>query len=116
MFKDKMTPNELADMTGYSRQTVNKWVREKNWETCKKEGVQGGRARFIYMSEPILTFIYNTRRMNDKVALYKANQSPLEQLMLNALRDLSETEQRQISSLLEREGLDGILRRLGIRK
>ncbi|HAW5517977.1 TPA: putative DNA-binding transcriptional regulator, partial [Escherichia coli] len=27
MFKERMTPDELARLTGYSRQTINKWVR-----------------------------------------------------------------------------------------
>ncbi|HGU1066147.1 TPA: YfeC-like transcriptional regulator, partial [Escherichia coli] len=26
MFKERMTPDELARLTGYSRQTINKWV------------------------------------------------------------------------------------------
>jgi DNA-binding XRE family transcriptional regulator len=28
--KDKMTPAELADCLGLARQTINRWVREKN--------------------------------------------------------------------------------------
>jgi DNA-binding XRE family transcriptional regulator len=31
--KDKMTPAELADCLGLARQTINRWVREKQWRT-----------------------------------------------------------------------------------
>lgn len=47
MFKERMTPDELARLTGYSRQTINKWVRKEGWTTSPKPGVQGGKARCI---------------------------------------------------------------------
>lgn len=40
--KDKMTPAELADCTGLARQTINRWVREKQWRTEAIPGVKGG--------------------------------------------------------------------------
>jgi DNA-binding XRE family transcriptional regulator len=30
MLKERMTPEELAHLTGYSRQTINKWVKKAN--------------------------------------------------------------------------------------
>lgn len=39
MFKERMTPDELARLTGYSRQTINKWVRKEGWTTSPKHGV-----------------------------------------------------------------------------
>lgn len=33
MLKERMTPEEIAHLTGYSRQTINKWVRKEGWET-----------------------------------------------------------------------------------
>jgi uncharacterized protein YjcR len=33
MLKERMTPEELAQLTGYSRQTINKWVRKEGWVT-----------------------------------------------------------------------------------
>lgn len=30
MIKERMTPEELARLTGYSRQTINKWVRKED--------------------------------------------------------------------------------------
>ena len=48
MFKERMTPDELARLTGYSRQTINKWVRKEGWTTSPKPGVQGGKARLVH--------------------------------------------------------------------
>ena len=116
MFKEKMTADELAEMTGYTRQTINKWVLKHNWETSDKRGVPGGKARFIYISEQVKTFIYNTRKMSERAASYSVLRTPLEQLMLNALRTLSKEEQKKMTALLEREGSEGLLKRLGIQK
>ena len=116
MFKDKMTADELAEMTGYTRQTINQWVQKHHWETTERRGVPGGKARFIYISEQVKTFIYNTRYMREKVASYSVLRTPLEQLMLNALRTLSEEEQQKMTAILEREGSEGLLKRLGLQK
>ncbi|NIF30817.1 putative DNA-binding transcriptional regulator [Enterobacter sp. Cy-643] len=116
MFKEKMTTDELAEMTGYTRQTINKWILKHNWETSEKRGVPGGKARFVYISEQVKTFLYNTSKMNEKVASYSVPRTPLEQLMLNALRTLSEEEQHKMTAILEREGSEGLLNRLGIQK
>ena len=45
MLKERMTPEEIAHLTGYSRQTINKWVRKEGWQTSPRPGVQGGKAR-----------------------------------------------------------------------
>ena len=50
MFKERMTPEELANLTGYSRQTINKWVRKEGWATSPKPGVQGGKARLVHVT------------------------------------------------------------------
>lgn len=54
--------------------------------------------------------------MREKVASYSVLRTPLEQLMLNALRTLSEEEQHKVTVILEREGSEGLLKRLGIQK
>lgn len=33
MLKERMTPEEIAHLTGFSRQTINKWVRKEGWQT-----------------------------------------------------------------------------------
>ncbi|EPE3185144.1 YfeC-like transcriptional regulator [Cronobacter sakazakii] len=116
MVKDRMTPDELAHYTGYSRQTINKWVRREGWHTSPKPGVQGGKARVIHIDEEVLSFIRSARRVSDNVAPYTATVgAPLENLLLNSLREMSQSEQKQLTSLLLREGIAGLLQRLDIR-
>ena len=35
MLKERMTPEEIAHLTGYSRQTINKWVRKEGWQPLR---------------------------------------------------------------------------------
>ena len=51
MLKERMTPEEIAHLTGYSRQTINKWVRKEGWQTSPRPGVQGGKARLVHVNE-----------------------------------------------------------------
>lgn len=110
-----MTPEELAALTGYSRQTINKWVRKENWTTTQKPGVQGGKARLIYIDERVQEFINNAKRAADKPATYSANSATLEGLLLHSLKQMTEGEQQKMSALILREGIAGVLKRLGIR-
>ncbi|GMX11443.1 hypothetical protein LOCUS_25940 [Klebsiella pneumoniae] len=57
--KDKMTPAELADCLGLARQTINRWVREKQWRTEAIPGVKGGRARLVVIDQPVREFLTN---------------------------------------------------------
>ncbi len=111
-----MTPEELATLTGYSRQTINKWVRKENWTTTQKPGVQGGKARLIHIDDRVREFISNAKRAADKPALYSVNDSTLEGLLLNSIKQMSDGEQQKMSALILREGIAGVLKRLGIRE
>lgn len=110
-----MTPEELAALTGYSRQTINKWVRKENWATSLKPGVQGGKARLIHIDEQVREFINSTRRVTDNTARYTATEPSLENLLINALQQMSDSEQKKMSAMLLRDGIAGLLTRLGIR-
>lgn len=57
MLKERMTPEEIAHLTGYSRQTINKWVRKEGWQTSPRPGVQGGKARLVHVNEQVREFI-----------------------------------------------------------
>ena len=46
----KMSTEELAERTGMTRQTINRWIREQGWRTEPIPGIKGGRARLIFMS------------------------------------------------------------------
>ncbi|WP_126355417.1 YfeC-like transcriptional regulator [Cedecea lapagei] len=115
MLKERMTPEELAVMTGYSRQTINKWVRKEKWATSPKPGVQGGKARLIHVDEQVRDFINSTRRVTENTARYSAADASLENLLINSVQQMSDTEQQKMSAMLLRDGIAGLLKRLGIR-
>ncbi|MEL4015146.1 YfeC-like transcriptional regulator [Dryocola clanedunensis] len=115
MLKGRMTPEELAILTGYSRQTINKWVRKENWTTTQKPGVQGGKARLIHIDERVQEFISSARRASDRQGSYTVSDSSLDGLLLNSVKQMSEAEQQKLSALILREGIAGVLKRLGIR-
>lgn len=110
-----MTPEELAVITGYSRQTINKWVRKECWLTSQKPGVQGGKARLIHVDERVREFINNAKRVSEKLGSYHVNDTSLEAILMNSLKQMSISEQEKMSALLLREGIAGVLKRLGIR-
>ena len=107
MFKERMTPDELARLTGYSRQTINKWVRKEGWTTSPKPGVQGGKARLVHVNEQVREYIRNAERPE--------GQGEAPALSGDAPLEVTPVEQKQFTSLLLREGIIGLLQRLGIR-
>lgn len=117
MIKERMTPEELARLTGYSRQTINKWVRKEGWVTSPKPGVQGGKARLVHINEQVREFIRSARRA---AATNTSTDSPapdaaLDVLLVTLAKEMTPSEQKQLTSLLLREGISGLLQRLGIR-
>ncbi|EJV0020001.1 putative DNA-binding transcriptional regulator [Salmonella enterica] len=113
MFKERMTPEELANLTGYSRQTINKWVRKEGWATSPKPGVQGGKARLVHVNEQVREYIRSAERSVDH--LTPASNASLEALLMTLAKEMTSSEQKQFTSLLVREGITGLLQRLGIR-
>lgn len=118
MLKERMTPEELAQLTGYSRQTINKWVRKEGWVTSPKPGVQGGKARLVHVNEQVREFIRNTQRSAQEITYspLNAKDPTLETLLLTLAKEMTMPEQKQLSSLLLRDGISGLLSRLGIRE
>lgn len=114
MKKEWLTPEELAQETGYSRQTVNKWIKRENWTTTPKPGVQGGKARLIHIDERVKTFIQAMRNMNEPNPAYSTQQNPLPALLLSSVQQMSSVEQEQFAAMILREGIKGVLKRLGI--
>lgn len=114
MKKEWLTPEELANETGYSRQTVNKWIKRENWTTTPKPGVQGGKARLIHIDERVKNFIQSMRNLNEPTASYTTQQNSLPALLLSSVQQMSQSEQDQLMALILREGIKGVLQRLGI--
>lgn len=116
MIKERMTPEELALLTGYSRQTINKWVRKEGWITSPKPGVQGGKARLVQVNEKVRDFIRSARRATESPELPDTyHEGSLHALLLTLANEMTPEEQKQMTSLLLREGITGLLQRLGIR-
>ena len=117
MIKERMTPEELAHLTGYSRQTINKWVRKEGWTTSPRPGVQGGKARLVHVNEQVREFIHSAQRNTDaSPSQHAAPEDSFDALLLSLAKEMSQHEQKQLTSLLLREGITGLLLRLGIRK
>lgn len=123
-FKDKMTPAELAALTGYTPQTINKWARRFGWASSRLPGVKGGKAQVIHITAEVREFLNHTGRMqkNSPPVLYESAphyaSTPFVQLenqLLSALTQLTERERNALLALLLREGIAGLLSRLGIR-
>lgn len=116
MIKERMTPEELALLTGYSRQTINKWVRKEGWITSPKPGVQGGKARLVHVNEKVRDFIRSARRATETPEPPDTyHEGSLHALLLTLANEMTPEEQKQMTSLLLREGITGLLQRLGIR-
>lgn len=116
MLKERMTPEELATLTGYSRQTINKWVRKEGWITSPKPGVQGGKARLVHINEQVRAFISSAQRNDLSPSTDNANRdASLEALLLRLAKEMTDAERTQLSSMLLRDGITGLLHRLGIR-
>lgn len=116
MIKERMTPEELALLTGYSRQTINKWVRKEGWITSPKPGVQGVKARLVHVNEKVRDFIRSARRATETPELPDTyHEGSLHALLLTLANEMTPEEQKQMTSLLLREGITGLLQRLGIR-
>jgi len=112
--KEWLTPEELANETGYSRQTVNKWIKRENWTTTPKPGVQGGKARLIHIDERVKSFIQSMRNLNEPNASYTAQQNSLPALLLSSVQQMTQNEQDLLAAMILREGINGVLQRLGI--
>ncbi len=114
MKQEWLTPEELARATGYSRQTINKWIKRERWTTIPKHGVQGGKARLIHIDERVKTFLNATHHAAEPTATYRVNQNPLSTLLITSVQQMTQKEREKLAALLVREGVRGLLQRLGI--
>jgi excisionase family DNA binding protein len=121
---DKMTTEELADFLGVAKQTVNRWIREQNWPTESLPGIKGGRARLIHFNKEARLFISKTPSMRHRLSpntlaepfsQYGSGKlTPALLRILNVMQNLTPHEQEALDVLLAREGIQGLLTRLGL--
>jgi predicted DNA-binding transcriptional regulator AlpA len=109
-----LTPDELAQRTGYTRQTINKWIKREQWITKPKPGVQGGKARVVKIDERVSAFINETRYAAEPTGIYQARSNTLSGLLLSFVQQMTPQEQQNLQKLLLREGVKGLLQRLDI--
>lgn len=114
MAKEWMTPEQLAKETGYSRQTINKWIKREGWKTVQKPGVQGGKARLIHIDAGVEAFLRSVRPAAEPTGNYITGDQRLTTLLLSSIAQMSQQEKDQLSGLLLREGISGVLQRLDI--
>lgn len=124
IFKSKMTPAELAEIVGYQPQTINKWIKKFGWKTTQLRGVKGGKAHVIHMSAEVRQFMLSTRNLrkqglalthaaeNDNV--YQQDDGNTAQQLTHVFSQMSDAEQTRFLALIMREGITGVLKRLGI--
>jgi predicted DNA-binding transcriptional regulator AlpA len=109
-----LTPDELAQRTGYTRQTINKWIKREGWITKPKPGVQGGKARVVKIDERVTNYLNAARHVAEPAGAYLAKQGTLPTLLLSCVQQMTPLEQETLQKLLLREGVKGLLQRLNI--
>ena len=108
MFKERMTPDELARLTGYSRQTINKWVRKEGWTTSPKPGVQGGKARLVHVNEQVREYIRNAERPEGQgEAPALSGDTPLEVLLVHWRKRWRQLNKNSLHPCFCGKGLSG---------
>ncbi|MEX5413212.1 putative DNA-binding transcriptional regulator [Atlantibacter hermannii] len=124
MFKPRMTPAELAELTGYKAQTINRWVTDQQWQTVPLKGVKGGKAHLIIVDDRVREYVSGTRKMQSRaesyhlaepVTAYGDDAAQLENQLRQVAQAMTPYERQQLSALILREGISGLLKRLGIK-
>ncbi len=83
MLKERMTPEEIAHLTGYSRQTINKWVRKEGWQNLSaawRPGWQSAAGPASMSKSGV--YPQRSARGRDAPGAYSTHDSDLESLLL----------------------------------
>jgi hypothetical protein len=71
-------------------------------------------ARLIHIDERVKSFIQSTRNLNEPTAIYSTPSNSLPALLISSVQQMTQDEQDQFTALILREGIKGVLQRLGI--
>lgn len=69
----------------------------------------------MHVNEQVKAFIRSAQRVAEPAPSYSTVESDLEPLLLTLSKEMTPGEQKQLMSLLLREGITGLLQRLDIR-
>lgn len=119
-----MTTAELANRLGVTRQTINRWIKRHKWKTESLPGVKGGRARYVLITDKVLSLVMELPAMRHSGFNSSLAEPPTPYLtapgtmqnIINALQMLTADELHQLEVLLAREGLSTFCNRLGIKQ
>jgi hypothetical protein len=85
------------------------------WATSPKPGVQGGKARLVHVTEQVREYIRSAERsaegLSDNLSL--SGDTSIEALLIRLAKEMTPSEQKMFTSLILREGITGLLQRLG---
>lgn len=80
-----------------------------------KTGVQGGKARLVHVTEQVREYIRSAERsaegLSDNLSL--SGDTSIEALLIRLAKEMTPSEQKMFTSLILREGITGLLQRLG---
>ena len=76
--------------------------------------MKGCKARLIHIDERVKSFIQSTRNLNEPTATYGTPSNSLPALLISSVQQMTQDEQDQFTALILREGIKGVLQRLGI--
>ena len=120
----KMTTAELANRLGVTRQTINRWIKRHKWKTESLPGVKGGRARYVLITDKVLSLVMELPAMRHSGFNSSLAEPPTPYLtapgtmqnIINSLQMLTADELHQLEVLLARERLSTFCSRLGIKQ
>ena len=119
-----MTTAELANRLGVTRQTINRWIKRHKWKTESLPGVKGGRARYVLITDKVLSLVMELPAMRHSGFNSSLAEPPTPYLtapgtmqnIINSLQMLTADELHQLEVLLAREGLSTFCSCLGIKQ
>ncbi|ALB55748.1 putative DNA-binding transcriptional regulator [Cronobacter universalis] len=118
-----MTAKELGELTGYTAQTISGWARKYGWKRISLKGRKGG-AQLILITQQVYDYFLSTDKLRYSAHLYsrvEENDAPYvtwdNEMMAQFIRTLemlTPDEQARLSELINEEGTDGLVKRLGL--
>ncbi len=114
MFKERMTPEELAiSPVTADKPSINGYGKKAGQH--RPNSRPGGKARLVHVNEQVREYIRSAERSVDHHAdtFTPASNASLEALLMTLAKEMTSSEQKQFTSLLVREGITGLLQRLG---